>query len=120
MRAAAQDQDAAAMVGVNVNRTISFTFALAGGLAGVGRSEEHTSELQSRQYLVCRLLLEKNNPPRQPLTLHSFDAAVQLTLFPLLRLDPTLIRFLVTGPPVHLLFVELTSTTMPRHAFDSV
>src|SRR3712207_8284601 len=24
------------------------------------RSEEHTSELQSRQYLVCRLLLEKN------------------------------------------------------------
>src|SRR3712207_6940805 len=26
-----------------------------------GRSEEHTSELQSRQYLVCRLLLEKIN-----------------------------------------------------------
>src|SRR3712207_8990099 len=26
---------------------------------GGGRSEEHTSELQSRQYLVCRLLLEK-------------------------------------------------------------
>src|ERR1035437_10613560 len=26
---------------------------------GVDRSEEHTSELQSRQYLVCRLLLEK-------------------------------------------------------------
>src|SRR3712207_8137819 len=26
---------------------------------GVKRSEEHTSELQSRQYLVCRLLLEK-------------------------------------------------------------
>src|SRR5258707_5617850 len=25
----------------------------------LGRSEEHTSELQSRQYLVCRLLLEK-------------------------------------------------------------
>src|SRR3712207_7139451 len=31
---------------------------LAPGLAP-GRSEEHTSELQSRQYLVCRLLLEK-------------------------------------------------------------
>src|SRR3712207_7413104 len=29
---------------------------------GERRSEEHTSELQSRQYLVCRLLLEKNNP----------------------------------------------------------
>src|SRR5258707_4174685 len=28
-------------------------------LLKVGRSEEHTSELQSRQYLVCRLLLEK-------------------------------------------------------------
>src|SRR3712207_8121782 len=28
-----------------------------------GRSEEHTSELQSRQYLVCRLLLEKKNTP---------------------------------------------------------
>src|SRR5947209_16951420 len=27
----------------------------------VFRSEEHTSELQSRQYLVCRLLLEKKN-----------------------------------------------------------
>src|SRR3712207_8616620 len=27
--------------------------------AASGRSEEHTSELQSRQYLVCRLLLEK-------------------------------------------------------------
>src|SRR3712207_7617585 len=29
--------------------------------APAGRSEEHTSELQSRQYLVCRLLLEKKN-----------------------------------------------------------
>src|SRR3712207_7287540 len=31
----------------------------AGGLVCQFRSEEHTSELQSRQYLVCRLLLEK-------------------------------------------------------------
>src|SRR3712207_8553284 len=30
-------------------------------LVNVLRSEEHTSELQSRQYLVCRLLLEKKN-----------------------------------------------------------
>src|SRR3712207_7328717 len=30
------------------------------GDALLDRSEEHTSELQSRQYLVCRLLLEKN------------------------------------------------------------
>src|SRR3712207_8058053 len=34
--------------------------------AGTFRSEEHTSELQSRQYLVCRLLLEKKKrPPRR-------------------------------------------------------
>src|SRR3712207_7698105 len=31
-----------------------------------GRSEEHTSELQSRQYLVCRLLLEKKKAPPAP------------------------------------------------------
>src|SRR3712207_7656814 len=30
--------------------------------SGLDRSEEHTSELQSRQYLVCRLLLEKKKP----------------------------------------------------------
>src|SRR3712207_7356323 len=39
-----------------------------GNRAGRGlkpRSEEHTSELQSRQYLVCRLLLEKKKKPRQ-------------------------------------------------------
>src|SRR5438445_3803770 len=32
-----------------------------GNLPAPFRSEEHTSELQSRQYLVCRLLLEKTN-----------------------------------------------------------
>src|SRR3712207_7554528 len=31
----------------------------------IGRSEEHTSELQSRQYLVCRLLLEKKKKKRR-------------------------------------------------------
>src|SRR3712207_7694810 len=31
--------------------------------AAPSRSEEHTSELQSRQYLVCRLLLEKKKNP---------------------------------------------------------
>src|SRR6476620_11594789 len=31
--------------------------------SAAARSEEHTSELQSRQYLVCRLLLEKNKTP---------------------------------------------------------
>src|SRR5690625_1887759 len=34
---------------------------LAGAVLGGKRSEEHTSELQSRGHLVCRLLLEKKN-----------------------------------------------------------
>src|SRR5947209_9697839 len=34
------------------------------GLSPTLRSEEHTSELQSRQYLVCRLLLEKKKKRR--------------------------------------------------------
>src|SRR3712207_8867702 len=35
------------------------------------RSEEHTSELQSRQYLVCRLLLEKKKDTRETTTVIS-------------------------------------------------
>src|SRR6266496_4895785 len=35
--------------------------------AGRGRSEEHTSELQSRRELVCRLLLEKKKTQERPL-----------------------------------------------------
>src|SRR5436309_12720899 len=49
-----------------------------------GRSEEHTSELQSRENLVCRLLLEKKNrcPPRcRP----SFDSVCRCFLL-LLRI----------------------------------
>src|SRR3712207_8187073 len=38
------------------------------------RSEEHTSELQSRQYLVCRVLLDKKHFP--PLLLHLSTARV--------------------------------------------
>src|SRR3712207_8106970 len=37
---------------------------------GMSRSEEHTSELQSRQYLVCRLLLEKKITPAITLSAH--------------------------------------------------
>src|SRR3712207_4728576 len=49
------------MIGSFVGLTV-----LSGTIFGLGlfapiRSEEHTSELQSRQYLVCRLLLEKKN-----------------------------------------------------------
>src|SRR3712207_7577805 len=40
------------------------------------RSEEHTSELQSRQYLVCRLLLEKKKPTLVPSDLPPFPRFV--------------------------------------------
>src|SRR5438445_6188429 len=38
----------------------------AARVAAQVRSEEHTSELQSRQYLVCRLLLEKKKATEEP------------------------------------------------------
>src|SRR3712207_7185276 len=38
-----------------------------------GRSEEHTSELQSRQYLVCRLLLEKRKEGKEVLVVHGLS-----------------------------------------------
>src|SRR2546425_2148451 len=44
-----------------------------------GRSEEHTSELQSLAYLVCRLLLEKKNKHYEN---HTTDSALPDTLRP--------------------------------------
>src|SRR3712207_7994123 len=41
------------------------TASPASSWATHSRSEEHTSELQSRQYLVCRLLLEKKKNPHK-------------------------------------------------------
>src|SRR3712207_6955790 len=52
----------------------SAKYSSAGGprfLNGSTRSEEHTSELQSRQYLVCRLLLEKKQPELVHTELHA-------------------------------------------------
>src|SRR3712207_8973657 len=43
---------------------ITLLMALFIVMFSLSRSEEHTSELQSRQYLVCRLLLEKKNITR--------------------------------------------------------
>src|SRR3712207_8480420 len=48
--------------GTPVNDNNTLRNAVARTQPGNVRSEEHTSELQSRQYLVCRLLLEKNRP----------------------------------------------------------
>src|SRR5438045_8156530 len=39
--------------------------APSGGFTNGGRSEEHTSELQSLRHLVCRLLLEKKNKTKK-------------------------------------------------------
>src|SRR3712207_6978003 len=41
------------------------------------RSEEHTSELQSRQYLVCRLLLEKKTKTQRPPYAHELPRNVR-------------------------------------------
>src|SRR3712207_7103504 len=49
----------------------------------IGRSEEHTSELQSRQYLVCRLLLEKKNEHHDDVAyLGQRDPCPRLRTFP--------------------------------------
>src|SRR3712207_7476579 len=47
--------------GTGSRRVAAVEQGRAPGAEGGQRSEEHTSELQSRQYLVCRLLLEQNN-----------------------------------------------------------
>src|SRR3989449_3381025 len=52
--------------GTTARRTASGVFLVTRALAYcVRRSEEHTSELQSRLHLVCRLLLEKKKNKRQ-------------------------------------------------------
>src|SRR5216683_6803954 len=48
---------------------LSFSMKCASGNENVPRSEEHTSELQSRSDLVCRLLLEKKKKKNKPLKL---------------------------------------------------
>src|SRR5207302_8793805 len=47
------------IVGVPTNATTSISARAADAAGNESRSEEHTSELQSRENLVCRLLLEK-------------------------------------------------------------
>src|SRR3989441_5425595 len=47
------------VVAVVLVLSVFFVVSGAGGLGSSWRSEEHTSELQSLAYLVCRLLLEK-------------------------------------------------------------
>src|SRR3712207_8979066 len=53
---------AVAAVALALRAPVLVAVALAAATTAL-RSEEHTSELQSRQYIVCRLLLEKKNKP---------------------------------------------------------
>src|SRR5947209_17055193 len=54
---------------------VTFTLLYINGGPGTLRSEEHTSELQSRQYLVCRLLLEKKKNKQDAQTERTIRAA---------------------------------------------
>src|SRR5690606_41534674 len=47
----------------SASRMLRVSLPRMGGSNGAARSEEHTSELQSRENLVCRLLLEKKKTP---------------------------------------------------------
>src|SRR3712207_7919643 len=51
---------------------------------GTPRSEEHTSELQSRQYLVCRLLLEKKTHTYPTVTIVT-SSSISLRIHPFLH-----------------------------------
>src|SRR5437870_13314382 len=55
----------AARLGLRPFRRVLRLFVRKAGARGGKRSEEHTSELQSRGHLVCRLLLEKKKKKKQ-------------------------------------------------------
>src|SRR5258707_8084057 len=70
------DTDSTSDGSITFGGTLDGAFALTANTAGAttfggavggtaARSEEHTSELQSRQYLVCRLLLEKKKKKKK-------------------------------------------------------
>src|SRR3712207_8950243 len=65
------------LFGLGVGWNVSFV-AATGQLVDA-RSEEHTSEIQSRQYLVCRLLLEKKKNTRLPQSSEEPTSDVQST-----------------------------------------
>src|SRR5882757_4961291 len=75
-----------------------------------GRSEEHTSELQSRQYLVCRLLLEKNK--NQPTTaVVAANPGVKLDAlrpFKVYNSFPLFFFLMIRRPPTSTLFPYTT------------
>src|SRR3712207_6865242 len=66
-------------LGVLASCCHSSVYASDGRLSTL-RSEEHTSELQSRQYLVCRLLLEKKKTHSSPHPLSSTHKSFTMSL----------------------------------------
>src|SRR5699024_3970866 len=64
------------------------------------RSEEHTSELQSRFDLVCRLLLEKKKSPRRKARLHTHRCSAPS--------HPPSLLYSITPPPTSTLFPYTT------------
>src|SRR2546425_6360701 len=56
------------------------TVATSLGYTDRSRSEEHTSELQSLAYLVCRLLLEKKKKKQENITQHTYTNTTQATI----------------------------------------
>src|SRR5258708_24357548 len=69
-------------LGAAIKLLVSLAFLVPSSLSA-GRSEEHTSELQSPDHLVCRLLLEKKKILRVQIALLS--GCVVLSMSPLLK-----------------------------------
>src|SRR5947208_12001152 len=65
MRAVSDDPSASRLMGVREELVSPVVWGMAFGIAALSRSEEHTSELQSPDHLVCRLLLEKKKYQQQ-------------------------------------------------------
>src|SRR3712207_7499429 len=94
-------------------------WARAASMRSMARSEEHTSELQSRQYIVCRLLLEKKYTARPGSVLPN-----RLPQVLLLFLKDLFLWGFLQGkirPALHLLpiFLPLFSSPMPHSTVES-
>src|SRR2546429_5329563 len=61
--------------------TIGIAASRRAGWSPVTRSEEHTSELQSRLHLVCRLLLEKKNNSHRSAYPHCIQKSLPVPLY---------------------------------------
>src|SRR3712207_8716126 len=85
---------------------------------GQNRSEEHTSELQSRQYLVCRLLLEKKKTKR-PTSAPPFSySSLTPPLCPFHQDPPVPPPRLIPSPPHHLVPIRLITPLRQSHYRD--